>query len=277
MASALSCVVGEHVLYVQPPARDLQSGGVLFSDPFDQEEEFDDTGLFGVWPAAYTLCRYLARHPELVRGERVLELGCGAGLPSLLCDRLGAASVVATDGTDEVIDQMHASFQSNACAGQVSAMRLDWGDTQQLLRMIADADVTLVIGTDLVYPLRDQQPLISSLSVARRRFPHLKVLLSEGCRDARTHARFEEALQALGTDGVVETEMADDKLFGSLRVDLYLLHAWRQSDSQESDDVEGGGEEVESACVLGETHDAGLRSQPTSDTRHTSLPQLSWS
>jgi len=125
-----------------------------------------------------------------------------------------------------------------------------------------------------VYPLRDQQPLISSLSVARRRFPHLKVLLSEGCRDARTHARFEEALQALGTDGVVETEMADDKLFGSLRVDLYLLHAWRQSDSQESDDVEGGGEEVESACVLGETHDAGLRSQPTSDTRHTSLPQL---
>lgn len=38
-----------------------------------------DPDLIGldIWPASIALCRYLVNHPELVAGQRVLELGAG--------------------------------------------------------------------------------------------------------------------------------------------------------------------------------------------------------
>ena len=46
------------------------------------------------WPSGIALAEHLAAHD--LRGARVLEIGCGLGLPSLVAARLGA-DVVATD------------------------------------------------------------------------------------------------------------------------------------------------------------------------------------
>ncbi|KAJ1471312.1 hypothetical protein T484DRAFT_1844596 [Baffinella frigidus] len=48
-----------------------------------------DTGVT-VWDASLVLSFLLCKHPELVEGKRVLELGSGTGLLGVICGRLGA-------------------------------------------------------------------------------------------------------------------------------------------------------------------------------------------
>ena len=49
------------------------------------------------WSSARALAAHLSERPELVRGKRVVEIGCGCGLVSLTCCVLGADTVLATD------------------------------------------------------------------------------------------------------------------------------------------------------------------------------------
>lgn len=54
-----------------------------------------------MWNAGRTTSTYLEeRAEELVKNKTVLELGAGAGLPSLVCALKGAAQVVVTDYPD---------------------------------------------------------------------------------------------------------------------------------------------------------------------------------
>ena len=78
---------------------------------YDKEED-------NTWEPADNL------HHELVASARVLELGCGAGLPSLLCDKLGAASVLALDCNEEVVSRLNDSFRLSGCSAGASARTL---------------------------------------------------------------------------------------------------------------------------------------------------------
>ena len=51
------------------------------------------TGGLRVWEGSCDLCQYLVDSDTPVANTKVLELGCGAGLPGLLAAKLGAASV----------------------------------------------------------------------------------------------------------------------------------------------------------------------------------------
>ena len=57
---------------------------------------------------------YLLGHPSLVEGSRVLELGAGAGLPSVICALSGARRVVITDYPDhELIENIQWNVDHN--------------------------------------------------------------------------------------------------------------------------------------------------------------------
>jgi len=53
-----------------------------------------------LWNGSRVVASHLEAHPSLVRGRNVLELGAGAGLPSLVAAALGAERTVVTDFPD---------------------------------------------------------------------------------------------------------------------------------------------------------------------------------
>lgn len=73
-----------------------------------------DVGLVP-WEAAYVLTEYCVLHPELVAGQRVVELGAGLGLTGLLLARYAAAAeVTLTDYSQGVRTNLQATIQRSA-------------------------------------------------------------------------------------------------------------------------------------------------------------------
>lgn len=66
-----------------------------------------------LWNASRITAHYLEKHAEdLVRGRQVLELGAGAGLPSIVCALESAQNVVVTDYPDaELIENLEINIK----------------------------------------------------------------------------------------------------------------------------------------------------------------------
>ena len=108
------------------------------------------TPYFGtLWPSARGLARWLGEHPTWLRGQTVLELGCGLALPALVAARLGAR-VVAVDRHPDV----RPFLARNTALSQVAIehLQVDWSDHDELgalQRRLGAID--LVVGSDLLY------------------------------------------------------------------------------------------------------------------------------
>lgn len=106
---------------------------------------------FGVvWPSARALCeRIVGLGRERLAGRRVLEIGCGLALPSLLCARLGA-HVVATDFHPEVPRFLKRNRELNAIPEDALDYRaVDWEEEGTLAAIPREFD--FVIGSDILY------------------------------------------------------------------------------------------------------------------------------
>ena len=88
-----------------------------------------------------------------MRGLRVLELGCGLGLPSLAAAR-GGADVLATDWAEAAVELLRANAERNGIA--LRAERVRWDEPERLL---ARAPWDLVLGADLLYESRNAEQL----------------------------------------------------------------------------------------------------------------------
>ena len=212
---------------VAPPGAE----DMLFDDGELTGEVFDYTGLGRVWPASVVLCRWLASHPADVEGRRVLELGAGTGLPSLLCAKLNAQYVIATDGTQAVVDRLGQALTDAGAAGRHEALCLPWENSEMLLAAADTIDTVLL--ADVVYPMKDQAPLIEalrSLLVAR---PGITILLASTARDPKLHDHLEQRLRALSGVQLEELchESEQDPLYGLATVYVYRLAALTESSS----------------------------------------------
>ena len=102
-----------------------------------------------LWPAGLALARAL---PEELAGVRVVELGCGLGVPALVAAARGA-HVTAIDWAADAI----ALLRGNAARNGVwlSAVRADW--------RAFDGAFDLVLAADVLYEQRNVAPLVSLL------------------------------------------------------------------------------------------------------------------
>lgn len=109
-----------------------KSFGIDVSTDPDPIWDWGHTGLH-LFPSAIQMAAFLlsATGRELVRGRRVLELGCGMGLLGPVAALGGAAAVVLTDFDPLVLDLCRHNQERNARAlgekyGAISVQALDW-------------------------------------------------------------------------------------------------------------------------------------------------------
>jgi predicted nicotinamide N-methyase len=93
------------------------------------------------WPSGTVLARCVAAAGDLT-GRRVVELGCGLGLPSVAAARAGA-DVLATDVAPEAVVYAAHNLALNGLAGDVAVA--DWEAVAEL------GPRDLVLGADVLY------------------------------------------------------------------------------------------------------------------------------
>ncbi len=123
-----------------------------------------------VWPAARGLAGALLEEPWFSRfqagGARLLEVGCGLAIPSLIAAKLGA-EVVATDLHQDVPRFLERNIVANLSAAQAARFRyvpLDW---KAVLRGSVAPDLggpfALVVGSDVLYEKEHPDSLAQAL------------------------------------------------------------------------------------------------------------------
>jgi len=108
-----------------------------------------------LWRSGVALARELDREP--LRGLRVVELGCGLAVPSLVAARAGAA-VLATDACPEALELV--ARNASASGLSVETATVDWAEPAELLRR---APFDLVLAADVLYERGSVAPLFSLL------------------------------------------------------------------------------------------------------------------
>ena len=107
-----------------------------------------------LWPSANALADVLWERRDTLLGRRVLELGCGLGLPSIVASRLGA-EVMATDFHPDAGAWCEANAAANHAA--LTFHVCDWNTPP------AWRPFDVVIGSDLIYERRHIPSLAASI------------------------------------------------------------------------------------------------------------------
>ncbi len=137
-----------------------------------------------LWPGARVLAQYVERWVDM-RGRRVLELGCGLGLPGLVA-ALGGARVVFVDQVAAALRFVAASAATNRL--QCACLCAD------LHSLVASARFDCVLAAEVAYDRERFRELAEA--VLRHVAPGGMVLMSDGYRvDSRALYR---ELGALG-------------------------------------------------------------------------------
>ena len=85
-----------------------------------------------LWISSCHVSQWLCDQQEMMHGARVIELGCGLGLPSLVAARLGA-SVLATDALDALLVKLGTNATANGCP-RIETQVLDFAERADVER-----------------------------------------------------------------------------------------------------------------------------------------------
>lgn len=107
-----------------------------------------------LWPGALAAARAIARAGDIGAGTRVLELGCGLALPSLVAARRGAA-VVASDRERAPLAFARRSAAANGV--RIGVVQMDW--SVPTLR----GPVDVCVGADIGYDAAAEAGLVAGL------------------------------------------------------------------------------------------------------------------
>lgn len=129
--------------------------------------------LFGVlWPAGAVLAEEMSQFP--VEGMRVLEIGCGLGLSSLVLQARGA-DITASDHHPLAGQFLAANAILNGLP-PIGFQQAQWAGPNPGLGRF-----NLIIGSDVLYE-RDHVELLSGF-LAEHALPHARIIISDPGRD----------------------------------------------------------------------------------------------
>lgn len=142
--------------------------------------------LFGVvWASSKVLAHFLMDHD--LQDKRILEVGCGMGLASLMLNHL-KTDITATDHHPEAEDFLRQNVALNN-GREIPFVRTGWGDADSGL-----GTFDLIIGSDLLYE-RDHVDLLSDF-IDQHAKAHCEVIIVDPGRGL--HPRFSKKMVGLG-------------------------------------------------------------------------------
>ena len=147
----------------------------------DHDALLEDTSAFQhapygllLWESAIALAGLLARREgKALQGKRVLELGCGVGLPGLVAQSVGAI-VTQTDHEPIALTVARENARRNDTRG-IAQFKADWSTWSH------DVRYDLIIGSDIGYGTDMHDYLMAIF--ARNLVPGGRVLLADPGRD----------------------------------------------------------------------------------------------
>jgi len=142
-------VGGRELRLLVPP----DAEALLDEEAFEREEYLPYWA--ELWPSGVRLARALADRD--LRDARVLELGCGLGVPSITA-ALGGAAVLATDWSPHAIDLLRTNAERNGT--QLEAGVSSWLEPR---RELDGAPWDLVLAADVLYERRNTDLLLDLL------------------------------------------------------------------------------------------------------------------
>jgi predicted nicotinamide N-methyase len=141
---------------------------------------------FGMlWPAGLLLADLTGREP--LRGGRMLELGCGLGMASLVANARGI-DILATDYHPRAASFLDDNSRRNHLS-DTPFQRMDWRVPQPLLGLFDS-----IIGSDLLY--EPEHPAQLSRFLAQHSHAETHILIVDPKR--RLFVEFIKRMQALG-------------------------------------------------------------------------------
>jgi predicted nicotinamide N-methyase len=174
-------VAGRELAIVRPRSADE----LIDEEAFEREEFLPYWA--ELWPSAVELAGAVAARP--LEGARVVELGCGLALPSIVAALSGAAAL-ATDWSEDALRFALANAERNGA--HLETARAAWDDPEGL---VARAPFDLVLAADVLYERRNADLLLPLLPRLGR-----EVLLADPGRPAERGF-----LERAAADWLVET------------------------------------------------------------------------
>lgn len=168
---------------------------------------------YRTWPAALHLSTFLTTSAgrRLVEGKRLVELGAGTGLVSLVSLVLGAETVLATDGDEHIVDAIFDNTMLNtlhlgSLTPRLHSEVLEWNNPRSLLEGLDRHSLTiehpppsthhrpidLVLGADILYDPTSFQGLAASIVAFLTSERHPTVLIAAPMRSRATMDTFQD-------------------------------------------------------------------------------------
>ena len=128
-----------------------------------------------LWPGARVLAAHILDNKELVRGKRVLDLGCGSGIIGIASALAGAGRVVCND-----IDCVALAIaRKNAAASGVIDRAIDYVSRDMTKDSVSE-EFDLVFVADMFYSKSTSDPFVPLLT--RLRTAGARIIFGDGSR-----------------------------------------------------------------------------------------------
>jgi predicted nicotinamide N-methyase len=193
-----------------------------FADPLGLAERLGISSatwpLFGLlWPSGYHLAAAMALRP-VKAGERILEIGCGLALASLVSHRKGA-DVSASD----CHPLAGAFLTENLLLNQLPPMPYVCGNWSDLIDARLQGPFDLIIGSDVLYE-RDESGVLAHF-ISHHASPSSEVLIVDPNRGNR--GPFHKNMRAMGYE--LQETIIDEASDSDPPYKGRMLRYWRQA------------------------------------------------